>query len=643
MAGWAGKCGSGPATGNPLFSRKVLFLGAGFTRSIDRGAPLFGELATRAQAVLQDAGDPIPYRSLAWDFPDRLFERFEQNFGRSRLAESVFKWPSESHPLARIIGIYSLPEVWKNPSSPLRRRYFAWMLFEDYLQHLAQSYPQHVPAVAPLSPPVMLARLLREGILKTIVSTNWDAPVEIGCHATGLLINSHLNHGIPADVPGGDTVTVRSPLDLYHEGHQDDSIEILKVNGCFQHIAEAYRINDEKRREELLGYALAITVMDLDSWDGPSWVASAVQEALRGARVLFVGASGHDQVTYRVVRRIIHDRWKLSQVRASLNSCRGGNGPVIYGLQYSDGESSVRLQSMLHPEPMWSLGMLPVAHVRQGQLFWCLLYAWVLVNKLLEAVTGLSGLQGLSALLEHHWLGIVDATASVLKRTDEGHPAALLGSEKWTGLEILVKLVPRWMTLSQQGQGIPKVVFKGVHVHEEWPTFYLPFLRCDNERAPLPAGIGQRLLPSLAALVAILLASVGHEQCKLTVDGDDLQIIDLTCPGTSTPGAPLTRLLRCLFPPEVSPILGADSPMPPVLLRAVLTPVDPLHQFRWRSVPTLVRFNRCYGVPLVLHIHRDDPSPRGKTVHLRYWNSKPFMVCELGVQEFLRLAKEVLS
>lgn len=300
----------------PNDSARCLFLGAGFTKACNADAPLFTDYCEPLRSRLLNAPPGTLPTQLActlnktlakWLAPSDLVELYDQVFGRRAVAELILSEPPESAAALHSFG--QTPCLHAPP-------HFADSVFRTFKQwtQVLAAQPAHLAVLDPAGPAVVLGRLVAEGALPLVLSTNWDAYVELGCWLAGLNVT---NVGDPEDTPSPNASDEKRRTRLVVYDRAEDVVlltrhhshpHLLKLHGGVDGIDTTLRnANNRQISQEDTDASLArsflVATSDLTHWrDSSQWVQDATSDALRSHRTLFVGVSGADPVTFRATR-----------------------------------------------------------------------------------------------------------------------------------------------------------------------------------------------------------------------------------------------------------------------------------------------------------------------------------------------------
>ena len=159
--------------------RRALFLGAGFTKSCWAGAPSFEDLGTLLRERLVEVEGPGE-GALERAEPSDLVEMLDHRSGRAEVARAVLAEPSGK------LRLYPpLDPVWRPPSP---RAPSAFRSLRQWKAALEATSPIHLDPLRPDGAALMVGRLVAEGAVDEILTTNWDAYVELGCLLAGVRV-----------------------------------------------------------------------------------------------------------------------------------------------------------------------------------------------------------------------------------------------------------------------------------------------------------------------------------------------------------------------------------------------------------------------------------------------------------------------
>lgn len=389
LSAWFGGLdGNGDGMPHAGLEERVLFLGAGFTKAANPEAPLFSDYVEPiARELRQGAGLP-PWLVSAIDpgtnaDPSDLVELLDETQGRRAVVETLIAEPAA--------GSFALEPACFRPH---RRRLppraeSTYRTLNQWQEAIRSVQPTHLAPLHPTGPPDMVGRLVAEGWISRVLTTNWDAYIELGCWLVGLPVDSAGDHDAP--VPGPGVQVYDAPRRVALQPRRTDRVPLLKLHGGVGHVYEILRLAGEglltaAETDARLAEAFLVATSDLTHWhDAAQWVQDAVADALRASRVLFLGVSGADPVTYRAVRERIGE-WERRRVEwerdcrndaLELRNAEPGLAPFI-AVDYSPRERLAAMMAERVPrgQPRFRALKGDAAHVLR------LAYAWGLLRLL---------------------------------------------------------------------------------------------------------------------------------------------------------------------------------------------------------------------------------------------------------------------
>lgn len=422
LVGWLGPLGPDPSlcarsgargggAGEDTTPRRVLLLGSGFTKSAWEGAPVFRAFRPLLQERLARAGTvPATLQPLIGDHggeetgyparsrcprssappeidPAELIQMVDQYLGRVAVARTILAEPQGASPRL-------LP-----PQDPVRRPLpprgdSAFRSFKLWCQAIESHQPTHLAPLHPTGPVALLGRLIAEGVVETILSTNWDAYVELACALAGLRVcdADDRDHAKPTwlEELGGRLQVFESPGEATLHPRPRHGAVLLKLHGGVRTLHRLLAGLDHgdlshQQAERELRRCFLVSSEDLVHWREPSdWVREAVGDALRASSLLALGLSGADPVIFRALRQRICE-WEKEENDAETAAPRRRPPPFAA----IDRSPQLRLTNMMAVRGRG----LPEHRVVQagGSVALRAAYAWWLVGRLAGALAVRSG------------------------------------------------------------------------------------------------------------------------------------------------------------------------------------------------------------------------------------------------------------
>lgn len=380
------------------FPQCTLYLGAGFTKATNGEAPLFGAYLKNVQSALQALPTfPAALRTSVMDKEKvtaaqitELAELYHNYAGRRRVAELFLSEPVGDMP-ALAQGKY---QDWLHPLPP--RAEATYRTLEHWQDVITRHHPLHLSVLDPAGPPHLLGRMLLEGWIQQVLSTNWDCYVELGAWLTGLEIQRMDQPSTSARKRRG-----RQALQIFNRG-RNVSLHtrsarlplLLKLHSGVEVVAEllsavAKGELTQAQVERALKECFLVSSTDLTHWrDAAQWVQDVVSDILRSSRVAFIGVSGLDTVTFRAVRARVLEWEQAAQQREEEQSHRTRlsrapePGPLPLTL-FAREKGDVRHACMLSVQPPRGGPTLQIATV-DGRKALQFAYAWSLLKGVLS-------------------------------------------------------------------------------------------------------------------------------------------------------------------------------------------------------------------------------------------------------------------
>ena len=305
-----------------------IVVGAGFSKSSLDIMPLFGEITAEVIRLWARTADGFRY---AYDrnARQRVYEWISQNKGRLELIASLFKTASGRKCLL-------LPKEWSGEWP----RGVRW-----------NTKPPGGLVWALPSPAWVLARLIAERVVDTVISINWDTIIETYAYLMGielLVQDNRPNHSYEVTT----LRVIETREDYYHPSRHET--ELLKINGGAFSARKTLRKSKEappteKHPWELFARrALVISATDLASWRGEVWAEDLLKETLRHHKVLLLGVSARDNVFYSSVKDIQIEELRVRERRLD----RGENTPMysrLFALGYNEKTALELIDLMTYP------------------------------------------------------------------------------------------------------------------------------------------------------------------------------------------------------------------------------------------------------------------------------------------------------
>jgi hypothetical protein len=161
----------------------------------------------------------------------------------------------------------------------------------------------------------VLARLAREGLAPTLLTTNFDLLLE-GAYRLAGLAPRFLEGVQPAwanasgSIKGAPPATfdsfsrIASATQFFGRGDDRRSAHLLKIHGC----SENYRwVRDQTASLQAYLPALVFTFREIQNWREDSWSRDLLSNLLRTRSIVFCGYSGADPVLHDTIRTVYEE------------------------------------------------------------------------------------------------------------------------------------------------------------------------------------------------------------------------------------------------------------------------------------------------------------------------------------------------
>lgn len=161
----------------------------------------------------------------------------------------------------------------------------------------------------------VLARLAREGLCPTLVTTNYDLLIEGAYRLAGFEYRSSPVKPIaPTQVP--HMAVVGEPLEFFELGDGSRTALVLKLHGC----ASLYRQRKEETLRATAGQAtgawerylraIVYTYREIQNWREDSWSRDFLCTLLRTRTLVLCGYSVADSVVHDTFRTVYEELWR---------------------------------------------------------------------------------------------------------------------------------------------------------------------------------------------------------------------------------------------------------------------------------------------------------------------------------------------
>jgi hypothetical protein len=276
--------------------------------------------------------------------PSELVQLVDQHLGRVAVARAVL-----SEPGVKSLCLYPPTDSTLRPMPP--RMPSAFRSLKAWRDVVATYHPTHFDPLNPRSPLLSLGRLVSEGVVDVILTTNWDAYIEVGCLLVGVRVGdcdeaTTRKEGWLSALPAWLWV-YETPSEAAFFTRPQAAVALFKLHGGVRTILGILTrlLHGEigrKDAEVQLRRTFLVSSEDLVHWrEINRWVAEATGDTVRSHRVLMVGLSGADPVIYRAMRERAREWEDSAQDPANQNVA--GQLPVWA----ADLRPTLRLRNML--------------------------------------------------------------------------------------------------------------------------------------------------------------------------------------------------------------------------------------------------------------------------------------------------------
>jgi len=170
----------------------------------------------------------------------------------------------------------------------------------------------------------ILARLARDGLCTTTVTTNFDLLLEGSFRLAGFAHRTVVNTDTTPPTYFAAYAPVTSPVQFFEEGKAHRTAVLVKMHGC----AGSYRSLDlnpstaPKVRPHLRHYlrSMVFTYREIQNWREDAWAADFLRTLLRTRTVVFAGYSLQDPVVHDTFRTVYEEMARIRQSDAGVTS-----------------------------------------------------------------------------------------------------------------------------------------------------------------------------------------------------------------------------------------------------------------------------------------------------------------------------------
>lgn len=476
--------------------RFVPFIGSGVSKAV--AGEIYGTLAPIARRFKEELRKALGLendRDLPTDYP-KLIEAWLQYVAKGdyRLLVDRYLGDMAGHPHSEVHARWTR-------AYPLARE-IPYLPLKDYVRLFLSSAPLSYDGARPDGANLVLARMLREGYVRTIITTNFDALLELGAFLVGMSISDgedlehhpSRRHRLHDNLSGGthETLMVLEPVTstsaIRWTGARTGYL--LKIHGGIRHVdhvlCRPLSLSPALTPAPPLTPELMIMIHSrMMGYHENSWQGTLLNEAYQNARLLLIGSSASDVVTFRLVRYAqeqVKSHGKSGFFAAPRTAEDFLRQPPVAAWSYHQPEMTLdALLAGPWPDSLSTAEPLPVAHVKQTELGIKALFA-------LTAARSLARVLDKSGCLDerNHLLHATLDLLSELNQVAGNEPTAPIPDDSplaritvW--LNLFCVALPRWGTLSKAQERSLFLQLEGrIQPLGQWYT--LPFLNDDEGR-----------------------------------------------------------------------------------------------------------------------------------------------------------------
>jgi hypothetical protein len=153
----------------------------------------------------------------------------------------------------------------------------------------------------------ILARLAREGLCPTILTTNYDLLLDGACRLVGFGSESDLLAGVECSAPTAyrNIARIAEPGEFFAAGDGYRAALLFKIHGCVEEYRKAVKSSVERWKAYLP--AMVFTFREVQNWRRDSWSRDLVRTLLRTRTIAFCGYSINDPVLNDTFRSVYEE------------------------------------------------------------------------------------------------------------------------------------------------------------------------------------------------------------------------------------------------------------------------------------------------------------------------------------------------
>lgn len=192
----------------------------------------------------------------------------------------------------------------------------------------------------------IIARWAREGLCRTLLTTNYDKLIEGAYRLSGFACRTSDERDVEPEQPPLLTelshfARIGEAADFFRFGHTHRSVLIAKIHGCAECYALARarviaarsagdRVELARARELLAHYlpAIVFTFREIQNWRQDAWSRDLLANLLRTRSIVFCGYSARDRVLHDAFRTTFEELARIN-ARTAAQDGAGGAGAAI--------------------------------------------------------------------------------------------------------------------------------------------------------------------------------------------------------------------------------------------------------------------------------------------------------------------------
>lgn len=161
----------------------------------------------------------------------------------------------------------------------------------------------------------VLARLARDGLCSTVITTNFDLLLEGAYRLAGFRDRFGGDPGVLPHTHYSEYARITSPSEFFKEGKAHRTAVLVKMHGCtatYREVALTPGKTFQSRRR-MQGYlrSMVFTYREIQNWRDDAWAADFLRTLLRTRTVVFAGYSLQDPVVHDTFRTVYEEMARI--------------------------------------------------------------------------------------------------------------------------------------------------------------------------------------------------------------------------------------------------------------------------------------------------------------------------------------------